>query len=56
MEFGMPKSSVYEIFPSRVLDWVAISYSKVSSQPQDQTHISYIFWILRQILYPCATW
>ena len=29
-----------EFFQARILEWVAISYSRVSSQPRDQTHDS----------------
>ena len=44
------------IFQARVLEWVAISYPKGSSQPRDRTHISGVSCISRQILYHCATW
>ena len=27
-----------------------------SSQPRDQTHVSYIYGIGRRVLYHCATW
>ena len=38
---GSPSgSSVHGIFQARILEWVAISFSKGSSQPRDQTHIS----------------
>ena len=30
------------IFQAGILEWVAISYSRVSSQPRDRTHVSYI--------------
>ena len=32
-----PDSSVYGIFQARILEWVAISYSRGSSWPRDQT-------------------
>ena len=35
-------SSVQGIFKVRILEWVAISYSRGSSQLRDQTHVSYI--------------
>ena len=35
-----------------LLKWVAISFSRGSSQPKDQTHVS---CICRQILYHCTT-
>ena len=43
--------TVHEIFQARVLEWVAISFSRGSSQPRDRTCVS---WIGRQILYHCA--
>ena len=50
-----PGSSVNGIFQARILEWVAISNSRWSSQPRDQTHVSYISCISRQILYHCVT-
>ena len=35
-----PVSSVHGIFQARILDQVAISSSRGSSQPRDQTHVS----------------
>ena len=35
-------SSVQGIFKVRILEWVAISYSRGSSRLRDQTHVSYI--------------
>ena len=35
-----PGSSVHGIFQARILDQVAISSSRGSSQPRDQTHVS----------------
>ena len=37
-----PGSSVYGIFPARILERVAISSSRGSSQPRDRTHVSCI--------------
>ena len=37
-----PGSSVHGIFQARILEWVAICYSRESSQPRDQTQISCI--------------
>ena len=31
-----------EFFQARILEWVAISFSKGSSQPRDRTFVSYI--------------
>ena len=42
-----PGSSVPGIFQARILEWVAISFSRGSFQPRDWTHISFIGrWIL----------
>ena len=42
MDCSPPGSSVHGIFQARVLEWVAIFFSKRSSQPRDQTHDSCI--------------
>ena len=42
MDCSPPGSSVHEILQARVLEWVAISYSRGSSQPRDQTQVSCI--------------
>ena len=44
--------SKHGISQARILEWVAISYSRGFSQPRDQTHISCNG---RQILYHGAT-
>ena len=42
-----PGSSVHGISGARILHWVAISFSRGSSQPRDRTHVSCIGrWIL----------
>ena len=53
MDHNTPASSVRGIFQARMLECIAISFSKESSQPRDQT---YVFCIGRQILYHSATW
>ena len=40
MDCSPPGSSVHEIFQARILDWVAISFSRGSSQPRNQTLVS----------------
>ena len=37
-----PGFSVHGIFQARILKWVAISFSRGSSQPREQTHVSFI--------------
>ena len=44
------------IFQARKLEWVAISYSRGSSQPRDRICVSYVSCIGRWILYHCTTW
>ena len=51
----LPGSSVHGIFQARILEQVAISYSRGSSWHRDQTHVSCISCIARGILYHCAT-
>ena len=36
-----PSSSVHGILQARILEWVAISFSRGSSQPRDRTRVSY---------------
>ena len=42
MDYSQTASSVHGIFPARKLEWVAISFSKGSSQIRDQSHVSRI--------------
>ena len=53
-----PGSSVYGIYQARILAWylpdkiwVAMPSSRWSSQPRDQTHVSYVSCIGRPVLY-----
>ena len=48
MDCSLLGSSVHEIFQARILEWVAISFSRGSSQPRDQTRV---FSRCRQTLY-----
>ena len=40
MDCSPPGSSVHGIFLARVLEWVAIPFSRESSKPRDQTQVS----------------
>ena len=40
--YSLPGSSIHGIFQARVLEWVAISFSRRSSRPKDQTQDSCI--------------
>jgi len=42
MDCSLPTSSDHGISHARILDWVAISFSRGSSPPSDRTHISCI--------------
>ena len=42
MDCSLPGSSVHGILQARVLEWVAISFSRASSRPRDQTQVSLI--------------
>ena len=42
MDCSPPSSSIHEILQARILEWVAISFSRGSSQPRDQTQVSQI--------------
>ena len=54
MDCSLPRSSVFGILQARILKWVAISYSRGSSQPRDQTRVSHIagrfftIWAIRE--------
>ena len=38
---SLPGSSVHGILQARILEWAAIPFSRASSQPRDQTQVSY---------------
>ena len=54
MDCSPPGSSVHGILPARVLEWVAIPFSRGSSWPREQTRVSciagrlYIVWVMRE--------
>ena len=53
---SLPGSSVHGIFQAGILEWVAISFSRGSSQPRDRTQVSHIagrrfnLWATREAL------
>ena len=57
MDCSPPGSSVHEIFQARILEWVAISFSRGSSQPRDWTWVSctagrfFTNWATREAMY-----
>ena len=52
---SLPRSSVHGIFQARVLEWVAISFSRGSSRPRDWTQVfrivgrRFTVWATREI-------
>ena len=58
VDCSLPSSSVRGILQARILEWVAISFSRGSSWPRDRTRISRIggrrfnLWATREALYP----
>ena len=56
MDCSLTGSSVHGIFLARILEWVAIFYSRGFSQSMDWTFVSYVSYIVRRILYHCTTW
>ena len=46
LNWNPPGFSVYGILQTRILAWVAILFSRGSSPPRNQTHISYVWFVL----------
>ena len=40
MDCSLPGSSVHGILQARILEWVAVPFSRVSSQLRDRTQVS----------------
>ena len=40
MDCSPPGSSVHGLLQARILEWVAVPFSRGSSQPQDRTQVS----------------
>ena len=59
VDCSLPGSSIHGIFQARVLEWVAISFSRGSSRPRDQARISRIVdrrftvWATRELCVFC---
>ena len=56
VDYSQPGSSVHEISQARIMEWVAISYSRGLSQPRDLTRVSWVSCLDRWIFYHCTTW
>ena len=51
MDCSPPASSVHGILQARILEWVAISFSRGSSRPRDRiqvSHIAFTLWTTRE--------
>ena len=51
MDCSLPGCSVHGVLQVRIQEWVAISFSKGSSQCRDQTQVSWVSRIGRRILH-----
>ena len=55
MDCSLPRSSIHGIFQARVLEWVAVSFSRGSSWPRDWTWVFHIagrrftIWATREV-------
>ena len=56
LDCSLPDSPVHRIFQVKILEWVAISFSRGSSWPRDRTQVSSTSCIDRQILYHWVPW
>ena len=50
MDCSLPGFSVRGIFQAIVLEWIALSFCRGSSRPRDQTQVSCLSYIGKQIL------
>ena len=55
MDCNLPGSSVHGVFQAKILEWVAISYSRGPSRPRDGTRVSWVFYIGRWMRYHHAS-
>ena len=62
MDYSLPGFSIRGIFQARVLEWVAISFSRGSSRPGDRTQVSriagrhFILWATREAQFNRLNW
>ena len=56
MDYNLPGFSAHGVFQARIAEWVAISCSRGSSRPRDQTFVSWICCTGSQIPYHWAIW
>ena len=51
MDYSTPGSSIHGILQARILEWIAMPSSRETSQSRDQTGVSYVACICKQVLY-----
>jgi len=51
MDCSPPGSTVHRILQARIVEWIAIPFSRGSSRPRDWTQVSYRSCIVRLVLY-----
>ena len=62
MDYSLPGSSVHGILQARILEWVAIPFSRGSSWPRDRTQVFHIagrcftIWATREAYYYSHQW
>ena len=62
MDCSPPGSSIHGILQARILEWVAISFSRGSSRPRDRTQVSHTagrcfnLWATLLEYYPITKW
>ena len=55
LDCSLPGSSIHGIFQARILEWVAVSFSRGTSQPRDRTRVFHIvgirftIWATREV-------
>ena len=55
LDCSLTGSSVHSIFQTRILEWVAVSFSRGSPWPRNQTHISWVSCTARRFFTTWAT-
>ena len=51
MVYGLPGSSDHKISQARILEWVAMPFSRGSSRSRDQTYVYYVSYTGMRVLY-----
>ena len=56
VDWSLPGSSVHGILQVRILEWVAMPFSRESSQPRDQPSVFYVSCIGWLVFTTSTTW